>query len=70
MEIGNNVQIEIFNIRGQKVRNLVNADFVSGEYTVVWDGRDDVGETVSSGVYLYKLTTREHQDTRKMILMK
>jgi hypothetical protein len=68
--VGNNVQIEIFNIRGQKVRNLINAEFISGEHTVVWDGTDDAGGTVSSGVYLYKLTTEKHQDTKKMILMK
>jgi hypothetical protein len=68
--LNSSVQIEIFNIRGQKVRNLVNDEFISGIHTVVWDGVDDLGGSVSSGVYLYRLTTAEHQDTKKMILMK
>jgi len=64
------VQIEIFNIRGQKVRTLVNDFHQSGEYTVVWNGRDDNGLQVSSGVYFYRMRAGEYQSVRRMLLMK
>jgi hypothetical protein len=64
------VRIEIFNIRGQVVRTLVNGYFGAGRHSVVWDGRDVNGNMVSSGVYFYQMISGDFIDTRKMLLMK
>jgi len=66
------VHINIYNVRGQKVRTLLDGsrEFGAGEHSVVWDGRDDNGRLVSSGVYLYRMTAGEYTATRRMVLMK
>jgi hypothetical protein len=64
------VQIDIYNIRGQLVRSLVNRNFESGTHSVIWNGLDDDGLPVGSGVYLYQLRTDDYVLTRKMIMMK
>jgi flagellar hook assembly protein FlgD len=64
------VRIDIFNIRGQLVRTLVNGEFAPGEHSVVWNGTDCSGQSVGSGVYFYRMTVGEHVETNKMILMK
>jgi hypothetical protein len=64
------VSISIYNVRGQRVRTLVSAEFPSGEYSVTWNGRDDNGVSVGSGIYLYRLTSSDLVRTRKMILIK
>jgi hypothetical protein len=69
-EVNQPVAIDIFNIRGQLVRNLVNAEFVDGDHSVVWNGKDDNGLDVASGIYFYKLLSGDIQTVRKMILMK
>ena len=64
------VNLDIFNLRGQRVRSLVNTDLPSGTHNAVWNGRDDAGSPVSSGVYLYRLSNGEREITRRMVLMK
>jgi hypothetical protein len=64
------IKIDIYNIRGQRVRSLIDAEFTPGEYSVVWNGRDDSGSEVSSGIYFYQLKTEEVSTTRKMLLIK
>jgi len=66
----NMVNIDIYNIRGQKVRTLVDEWYVVGEHSVVWNGTDDHGRNIGSGIYLYRLKTKENIITRKMVLMK
>jgi hypothetical protein len=65
-----NVTIEVFNIRGQKVKTLVNENFSSGEHSVVWNGDDENGRSVGSGIYFYRMQTENFTETKKMILMK
>jgi hypothetical protein len=65
-----NVKIDIFNIKGQKVKSLVNDYFAQGSHKVVWNGTDEQQRQVGSGVYFYKMTAENFSDTRKMILMK
>ncbi|MEZ4745735.1 MAG: FlgD immunoglobulin-like domain containing protein [Calditrichia bacterium] len=65
-----NVTLEIFNIVGQKVRTLVSDRMIAGGYQAVWDGRDDRGTTVGTGVYIYRLTANDFVQTRKMLLVK
>ena len=64
------VQIDIYNLRGQKVRSLVNDYHENGEYSVVWDGTDDNGMRVGSGVYFYNMRAGEYQSVRRMVLLK
>ncbi|MFQ6114895.1 MAG: FlgD immunoglobulin-like domain containing protein [bacterium] len=54
---------------GQEVRTLVDEDQPAGFYEVMWDGKDNNGQRVASGVYLYKLETRDFVQTRKMVLL-
>lgn len=69
-ENGRNVRIDIFNITGQLVRTLVNKTHNAGEYNVVWDGTNDVGQQVSSGVYFFRMASTGFVNTKKMVLMK
>jgi hypothetical protein len=62
--------LTVYNILGQRVRALVNEDKLPGEYKVVWDGKDENGEPVSSGIYLYKLDAGNFSATKRMILIK
>ncbi|MCF7913388.1 MAG: C10 family peptidase [Candidatus Cloacimonetes bacterium] len=62
--------LEIFNIKGQKVKTLVNGMMEKGEHILHWSGNDDSGKSVSSGIYFYKLKNGRYTSTKKMILMK
>ncbi|MCK4653897.1 MAG: DUF1565 domain-containing protein [Candidatus Cloacimonetes bacterium] len=64
------VSLNIYNIKGQKVKQLVSDQLPAGQHSVIWNGKDKNGKTVSSGIYFYKLKTRNYEKTRKMILMK
>jgi hypothetical protein len=64
------VNLQIFNLLGQRVRELVHATQPAGKYQVQWDGKNDRGEIVGSGVYFYQITTQAGQLTRKMLLVK
>jgi len=66
-----NVKLSIYNLQGQRVRTLVNRAQPAGRYQVTWDGTDDNGVQVASGVYFYRLTTGSgFVATRKMILLR
>jgi hypothetical protein len=60
----------VYNILGQKVRTLVDEDKLPGEHKVIWDGKDDDGNEISSGVYFYQLRIADQIKTRKMIIIK
>jgi M6 family metalloprotease-like protein len=64
------VQISVYNIRGQHIKNLVEGVYTTGQHSVVWDGTDDKGNSVRSGVYLYRLVYGDLVETRKMVLIK
>ncbi|MDZ4181393.1 MAG: FlgD immunoglobulin-like domain containing protein, partial [Candidatus Cloacimonadaceae bacterium] len=64
------VCIDIYNVKGQLVRSLVNALHDSGAHSVVWDGTDNSGRALSSGVYYYRMIAADTRSTKKMILMK
>jgi hypothetical protein len=64
------VQINIYNIKGQKVRGLVNGVYGAGEHSVVWNGKDDRGVSVGSGVYFYKMRAGEYESVKRMVLLK
>ena len=64
------MRIVIYNLLGQEVAVLVNAEQPVGWYNIAWDGRDRYGQPASSGVYLYQLQTLDVVRTRKMMLLK
>lgn len=64
------VKIEVCNVLGRKVKILVNEQREAGFYTVFWDGIDDAGESVVSGIYFYYLITNRGKITRKMIVVR
>jgi hypothetical protein len=64
------VKIEIFDFRGQIVNTILNAYHHQGQYSVEWNGKDNSGIQVSSGLYLYRMTTESGSETKKMLLIK
>jgi predicted outer membrane repeat protein len=64
------VSLNIYNIKGQKVKTLVNELLLSGKHSIIWNGRDSNGNRVGSGIYFYKLKTDNFEKTRKMILLR
>jgi hypothetical protein len=64
------VSLKIYNLLGQEIRTLVNTNQEAGFQNVQWDGRDNRGQSVASGIYIYRLETDEFTSTRKMVLMK
>jgi flagellar hook assembly protein FlgD len=62
--------LKVYNILGQLVRTLVDEEKTPGNYDVVWDGKDDSGKEVSSGIYFYQLKTSDYTHTKKMVLLK
>lgn len=64
------VTLAIYDLRGHKVRTLIEGERRPGRYTVHWDGRDDRGRAVGSGVYLYRLEAGDYSETRKMVVLK
>jgi len=65
-----NVILKIYNGKGNIVRNLINSTFDSGEHKISWDGKDDEGNSVASGIYFYQLDIDGEINTKKMVLMK
>jgi flagellar hook assembly protein FlgD len=63
-------KLNVYNIRGQKVKTLLNENMIAGRHSIVWDGVDDNGRSVSSGVYFYKLATPNRNQTYKMLMIK
>jgi hypothetical protein len=64
------VRLVVYNALGQRVRTLVDAVQSAGAYSVSWDGRNDSGRSVSSGLYLYRIESRAFTSMRKMLLLK
>jgi M6 family metalloprotease-like protein len=62
--------LRVYNIRGQLVRTLVDGALEAKQYRIEWDGRNDAGLGVSSGVYFYKLVADGFEDVRKMVVAK
>jgi len=62
--------LKIYNIRGQLVKTLLDEEKQPGDYSVIWDGKNDNGEEVASGVYFYQLVTENNRVTKKMVLLR
>jgi hypothetical protein len=66
----NKVELTIYNTLGQKVRTLVNNYQSAGKQTVIWDGRNEKGKAVSSGIYFYRLKAGDFICSKKMLLVR
>ncbi|MFZ0390524.1 MAG: FlgD immunoglobulin-like domain containing protein, partial [Calditrichia bacterium] len=64
------VKLEIFDVLGRKVRTLLNGKQQPGAHQVNWNGTNDYGKAVSSGIYYYRLTSGSYEKTMRMLLMK
>ena len=65
-----NVSINIYNIKGQIVKTVIDEYRKPGEYKMIWEGQDNKGRKVSSGIYFYRMKTDEYTSVKRMILMK
>ena len=65
-----NVLLRVFDILGREVRTLANADYSVGFHTIRWDGMDNLGNEVSSGIYFYQLKVDDFSQVRKMNLLR
>ena len=63
-------RLEVFDLLGRHIRSVVNGRLEAGEHRATWDGRDDQGAPAHPGIYLYRLTTAEHAQERKLILLR
>lgn len=64
------VKIDIYNIKGQKIKSLVNETLKSGSHQVLWQGKDNYGKTCASGIYFCKMSANGKNFTKKMLMVK
>jgi hypothetical protein len=64
------IDVTIYNIKGQKVKQLINGQLIAGKHSMIWNGKDLNEKAVSSGIYFYKLKTDKKEISRKMLLLK
>jgi len=70
LPVAGEVKIIIYNLLGERIRVLFDGYKVPGCYTVCWDGKDDYGKSVCSGIYFCKLNAGTYSSTGKLILIK
>lgn len=70
LPIAGEVSLQVFNLLGQKVRQLHTGRLSAGDHHVEWDGRTDGGAAVASGVYFYRLVAGDYSRARKMVLLR
>ena len=66
----NFVELSIYDIKGSKIRTLVNSTKSSGKYSVIWNAKNDFGKLLPAGLYFYQLKTSKNVFTKKMLLVK
>lgn len=64
------VNITIYNVLGQAVKTIVDEDKPQGEYSIVWDGKNNAGKNLASGTYFYQLRVGDYTSTKKSLLLK
>jgi len=62
--------LQIYNLRGQLVKTLLDQHQQAGFHRAVWDGTNETGEPVASGVYIYRLSSGNFHSTRKIVILK
>jgi hypothetical protein len=64
------VKLSVYNVLGQRVRTLLDNQVEAGYHVVEWDGMNDAGNQIASGVYIYRFEAGDYRRTLKMIMMK
>jgi flagellar hook assembly protein FlgD len=65
------VELRVYNVQGQLLRTLVRQDQTAGKQIIRWDGRDDAGQALPSGAYLYRLKIgNDFVETKRLLLVK
>jgi hypothetical protein len=64
------VNIEVYNIAGQRVKTLVNGNMNAGYHRVSWNGRNSAGQKVANGVYMYRMNSGDYTATKKLLIVK
>ena len=64
------VYLAIYNLMGQKIRTLFSDNMTPGYHAILWDGTNDMGSHVSTGMYFYSIQSSEFQATKKMLFLK
>ncbi|HOQ83448.1 MAG TPA: class II glutamine amidotransferase [Candidatus Syntrophosphaera thermopropionivorans] len=64
------VRVSVYNVKGEKIKDLLNTEMTRGNHRLVWDGRDNCSNPVSSGIYFVRINTGTESHTHKMLLMK
>lgn len=70
LPVNSKVSLKIYNIKGQLVRTLLDKEVEAGQHKVVWDGKNQKGEIVASGIYFYRLKAGDYVSVKKMGLVK
>ena len=70
LDVAGPVSLKVYDVAGSLVRTLVEAGVDAGWHRARWDGRDNAGRVVSSGLYLYELTTPRGAEQRRMVLVR
>lgn len=65
-----NVNLDVYSATGQHIRTLASGDMTAGQHEVTWNGKDDGGNAVGSGIYFYRLQGNSLSETKKMMLLK
>jgi len=68
--VASHIKITVYDLLGHTIRHLVDQDMAPGDYSMTWRGRNDLGEIVGSGLYIYRLISGQFVRTRKMMLIK
>jgi len=64
------VRLSLYNVSGQLIRTLVDGERAAGSYSVTWDGRNDAGRDVASGIYLSRMEVGGFSAVRKLVLVR
>jgi hypothetical protein len=64
------VYLNIYNILGQEIKQLVGGDYAAGNYSAIWDGTNQNDQAVASGIYLYRLAANDRVIVKKMVILK
>ncbi|MBN2365400.1 MAG: T9SS C-terminal target domain-containing protein [Calditrichaeota bacterium] len=65
-----NVRLTVFNINGERVSDLIDEELPAGSYHVTWNATNDRGQTLPSGIYVYRLSANGFEQTKRMLLLK